>query len=83
MSPDAKWAIATFQNSFTPDRISVINLPKHKEIRMLEDNSELKANYDALGLNNKEFFKIDIGEVILDAWMIKPRDFDPSKMPTL
>lgn len=79
MSPDAKWAIATFQNSETPDRISVISLPEHKEIRMLEDNSLLKAKYDALGLNMKEFFKIDIEDVVLDAWMIKPVGFNPAK----
>lgn len=79
MSPDAKWAIATFQNSTTPNRISVISLPGHKEINILEDNSELKAKYDALGLNPREFFKIDIGDVALDAWMIKPVGFDPSQ----
>jgi dipeptidyl-peptidase 4 len=79
MSPDAKWAIATFQNSGTPPRISLIDLPAHREIRMLEDNSELKEKYDALGLNKKEFFKIDIGDAVLDAWMIKPVEFDPSK----
>jgi hypothetical protein len=33
----------------------------------------------ALGLKPKEFFKIDIGEVVLDAWMIKPIHFDPLK----
>lgn len=79
MSPDAKWAIATFQNSETPPRISVIDLPAHSEIRMLEDNSELKAKYDALGLNKKEFFRIDIADAVLDAWMIKPPQFDPSR----
>jgi len=79
VSPDAKWAIATFQNSTTPNRISVISLPGHKEINMLEDNSELKTKYDALGLNPREFFKIDIGDVVLDAWMIKPVEFNPSK----
>jgi dipeptidyl-peptidase-4 len=39
----------------------------------------LKAKYAALGLNPKEFIKVDIGDVVLDAWMIKPKDFDPSK----
>lgn len=79
MSPDAKWAICTYQNSCSPPKISLISLPKHNEIKMLEDNAPLKARYDALGLNPKEFFKIDIGEVVLDAWMIKPADFDPAK----
>jgi len=79
VAPDAKWAIVTFENVTTPDRISVISLPDHKEIRLLEDNSEVKAKYDALGLNAREFFKIDIGDVVLDAWMIKPVGFNPSK----
>ncbi len=79
MSRDAQWAIATFQNTVTPDRITVISLPEHQEIRMLEDNSKLKAKYDSLGFNKKEFFKVDIGEVVLDAWMIKPVGFDPTK----
>ncbi len=79
VSPDAKWAITTFQNVTTPNRISVISLPGHEEMTILEDNSRVKTKYDALGLNSKEFFKIDIGEVVLDAWMIKPVGFDPSK----
>lgn len=79
MSPDAKWAIATFENSITPDRISVVNLPAHTEISVLEDNSKLKTKYDSLNLNSKEFFKIDIGEATLDAWMMKPVGFNLSK----
>jgi len=79
MSPDAKWAIATFQNTTTPERISVINLPEHEEMKLLEDNSKLKTKYDDLGLSPKEFFKIDIGDVEFDAWMIKPSYFDPGK----
>ena len=79
ISDDAKWAIHTFNNADTPYRISLISLPDHKEIRLLEDNAESKLRYTKLGLNPKEFFKVDIGEVVLDAWMIKPIGFDPSK----
>jgi dipeptidyl-peptidase-4 len=79
MSPDAQWAIATFQNSTTPNKISVVNLPGHKEITILEGNSKIKTKYDALNLNSKEFFKIDIGDIVLDGWMIKPTGFDSSK----
>ena len=79
ISGDAKWAIHTFNNAVTPPRISLVSLPSHKEIRIFEDNAISKKRYDQLGLNPKEFFKVDIGEVILDAWMIKPVGFDPSK----
>lgn len=79
MSADASWAIHTYQNVVTPPRISLVSIPKHKELRLLVSNREAKERYENLGLNPKEFFRVDIGEVELDAWMIKPRDFDPSK----
>lgn len=79
MSEDARWAIHTFQNVVTPPVISLVSLPGHKEVRMLVDNHGAKERYEKLRLNSKEFFRVDIGEVELDAWMIKPRDFDPEK----
>lgn len=79
ISTDSKFAIHTFQNTTTPPVYSLINLPTHEKIRVLEENQELKSRYSALGLNPKEFFKVDIGAVVLDAWMIKPKDFDPAK----
>ncbi|HXD78632.1 MAG TPA: S9 family peptidase [Puia sp.] len=79
MSSDAKWAIQTFQNVTTPPVISLVSLPGHTTVKVLEDNHGLKARYDSLGLRPKEFYKVDIGDVVLDAWMIKPRDFDPAK----
>jgi len=79
MSADAKWAIHTFQNVTTPNVISLISLPDHAETRLLVGNEEAKARYASLGLNPKEFFRVDIGEVELDGWMIKPIDFDPAK----
>ena len=79
ISGNSAWAIQTFQNSTTPPVISLIHLPDHQEIKILQDNHELKEKYDALHLNPKEFFRVDIGDIALDAWMIKPKDFDPSK----
>ena len=79
ISADAKYAIHNFTNATTPPRISLIDLNTHTEIKLLEDNSVLKARMNELGLASKEFFKVDLGEVILDAWMIKPIDFDPQK----
>ncbi|MEX2231751.1 MAG: S9 family peptidase [Cyclobacteriaceae bacterium] len=79
ISANAKWAIHTFQNSVTPPVVSLVAIPDHKRIRVLEDNLELKKTYDELGLNAKEFVKVDIGDVVLDAWILKPKAFDPSK----
>lgn len=84
VSADAKWAIHTFQNTTTPPIYSLVNLPGHKEYRVLEDNKELKEKYDNLGLSPKEFLKVNIGDAVLDSWMIKPPDFNPSqKYPLL
>lgn len=79
VSANGEWAIQTFQNASTPPVISLVNLKKNKVVKVLEDNNSLKAKYDALGLRPKEFFKIDIGDVILDGWMIKPAGFDAAK----
>ena len=79
ISADATYAIHSFENATTPKRISLINLNTHAEIKLMEDNAALKSKINELGLRNKEFFKVDIGEVVLDAWMIKPKDFDPQK----
>jgi len=79
MSGDAKWAIHTYQNATIPPRIGVINVKGHKEVRLLVSNDEAKKRFVDLGLNPKEFFRVDIGDVILDGWMIKPKDFDPLK----
>lgn len=79
ISGDAKWAIQTFSNASTPTVISLVSLPDNKVVRLLEENHALKAKYDRLALNPKEFFKVDIGDVVLDAWIIKPSNFDPDK----
>lgn len=79
VSANAEWAIQTFQNAVTPPVISLVKLKGHKTVKVLEDNSALKTKFDKLGLRPKEFFRIDIGDAVLDAWMIKPVDFDPAK----
>ena len=79
ISADAKYAIHSFENATTPKRISLISLGSHQEIKLLQDNSQLKSRINELGLRPKEFFKVDIGEVVLDGWMIRPIQFDPLK----
>lgn len=76
---DAKYAIHSFENAATPRRIALIDISTHKEIQLLEDNAALKSKINELGLRPKEFFTVDIGQVQLDAWMIKPIAFDPQK----
>ena len=79
ISPGAKYALCSFSNHETPRVYEMVSLSDHKTVRRLEDNAALKAVYDSYGFRTREYFQVDIGEAVLDGWMIKPRDFDPSK----
>ncbi len=57
-----------------------LNLSSGKEVRVLKDNEELKEKLKGFQLSEKEFFSFKTTEGIeLNAWMIKPVDFDKSK----
>lgn len=79
MSPTGRWAVHTYSNAVTPPVIDMVSFPKYKTVRVIEDNSTAKEQYRALGLQPKEFVKAKSGGLILDASMIKPKDFDPAK----
>lgn len=79
MSPTGRWAVHTFSNAATPPVIDMVEFPAHKSVRVIEDNKDIHEKYKSLGLNPKEFVKTKSGDLVLDAWMIKPKDFDPSK----
>ena len=80
LSPDSKWAFHTYSSFGEPPIIELISLPDHKTVRMLSDNSDLRTKLGELKKCTTEFFRVDIGDgVLLDAWCIKPPDFDPGK----
>ena len=79
-SPNAKWALHTFSTLDNPPIVELVSLPDHRVVRALEDNSDLRAKMKQLISHPTEFFQLDIGDGIsMDAWMIKPKDFDASK----
>jgi dipeptidyl-peptidase-4 len=78
-SPDASWAFHTYSTFDTPPVTELVQLPGHRVVRVLEDNDEVRVRAESLISGPTEFLQLDIGDgVELDAWMIKPRDFDPS-----
>jgi dipeptidyl-peptidase-4 len=42
-------------------------------------NAELIRRIDTLDRDEVEFFKVDVGDVELDGWLMKPPDFDATK----
>lgn len=79
-SPDAKWAFHTYSTIDTPPITELAQLPEHGVLRVLEDNQELRAKMESMISQPTEFLQLEIGDgVVMDAWMIKPDGFDPSR----
>ncbi len=80
IAPNGQWAFHTFSTTEAPAVISLVTLPDHDVQRTFVENAELKAKIQAVKQVPTEFFRVDVGEgVVLDGWMMKPNDFDPSK----
>lgn len=78
-------AVHTYSTISQPPVSELIRLSDHKSIRQLTNNRVLNENLAKLRLPTTEFLKVEIGhDMPLDAWCIKPKDFDPNnKYPLL
>jgi dipeptidyl-peptidase-4 len=80
LSPDGKYAFHSFSSMNDPGLRELVSLPDHKLVRVSSDSNEYKQKIAQLLTQPVEFFKVDAGDgVVVDGWMIKPADFDPSK----
>lgn len=75
-------AIERFSNAVTPPQYRKVVMDAKgnwKIAEVLEENLEAKLQLESRGIPKKEFVKVQSGKYLLDAWIIKPRDFDPKK----
>lgn len=80
IAPGGRLTFHTRSRFDQPVATEVVALPTHKSLRSLTDVSPLTAKLAPVLNPPVEFFRADIGSgVALDAWMLKPRDFDPAK----
>ena len=80
VSPNAKWAIHAYSTINRPPVVSLVELPSHKRVRVINDFSELRARAKQVIKKPTEFVQIDIGDgVVMDASITKPSDFDESR----
>jgi dipeptidyl-peptidase-4 len=80
ISEDGKYAVHIYSSFEVPNIIDLVELPDHNIVRSLVDNKSLIEKVNFLKRGKSEFFKIDIENgILLDGWMMKPADFDPSK----
>src|SRR5204863_426672 len=81
ISPDAHWAFHTYSHFDSPSVIELVQLPSHRVVRTLVDNAKQRAAVAPLVAGHGEFFKVAVSDGIsLDGWMIKPANFDSTKV---
>lgn len=79
-SPDGRFALHTYSTYDTPPRVQLVELPSHRVISVLEANQPLRERTRAWFEQPVEFLKLTIaGGVEMDAWLLKPPGFDPSR----
>ena len=80
MSPDTKYFLNTHSSAGVPTAVSLREGSTGKLVKTLEDNAKLRQTLDQYTLGKHEFFTFKTAEgVELNAWMIKPANFDPAK----
>jgi dipeptidyl-peptidase-4 len=80
ISPDSQFAFHTYSRFDTPPITELVKLPEHTQVRMLKDNANLKSKVAPLTNPPVEFLKVPVSKnVVLDGWLLKPRNFDPAK----
>ncbi|HLR24821.1 MAG TPA: S9 family peptidase, partial [Fodinibius sp.] len=78
MSRDFKYYIETYSAPQKPSEYT-LHSNNGRQIRMLEDNAALQDSLNEYHLPTKEFIEIPLPQATLNAYMMKPHDFDPSK----
>jgi dipeptidyl-peptidase 4 len=74
-----KYYINTFSDANTPYKVT-LHTANGKQQKVLEDNESVIKKMVSFNFSKKEFFSFKNSEGIdLNAWMIKPPDFDPAK----
>ncbi len=79
-SPNFAYYINTFSDAKTPMIYSLNDAKSGKELQIIRENETLSKRMEKYNLPSKEFLELKTdGGQALNAWMIKPKDFDASK----
>ena len=75
ISPDGRWAFATWSAFGEPPITELITLPGHRVVRVLEDNTRVRDRLKTLKRGRSEFLTLEIAAgVTLDGWRMLPPD---------
>ncbi|MGB3181521.1 MAG: S9 family peptidase [Cyclobacteriaceae bacterium] len=79
-SPDFSYYIQTQQSVSSPVTVSLHRAPSGKRVKVLEDNSAVQKMADDYQMGQHEFTEFEAADgTPLNAYVIKPHDFDESK----
>jgi dipeptidyl-peptidase-4 len=81
LSTDYQYYLDYFTSATQPLQVSLFQTKGNKPVKVLETNEALVKKAEEYGLVNKEFFTYPSADGVtqLDAAIMKPRDFDPTK----
>ena len=80
LSPNFQYFINSFSSATQPTTYTLNEAKSGKEIQVIESNEALSTKLKSYNLPSKEFFVLKTAKGNeLNAWMIKPKDFDTSK----
>jgi len=80
ISPDFHWAFHRYSNVDTPTTTELVRFPDQHVQRVLQDNAALSEKLKDLIVQPTQYMRLDIGGgTVVDAWMIKPKNFDAAK----
>ena len=78
-STDFTYFINSFSDAETPYVFTLNDAEDGDIVRKIKDNQALKDQFADYVISEKEFFTLPINGEELNAYMIKPKDFDPNK----
>lgn len=79
-SANFAYYVNRYSNANTPMKITVNETKTKKVLRTLQDNAALNERLAKYNFANKEFFTVNTASgVELNAWMVKPLNFDENK----
>ncbi|MGD9252990.1 MAG: DPP IV N-terminal domain-containing protein [Holophagae bacterium] len=79
IAPEGRWAIHTSSSRTQVPVTELVSLPEHEVVRTLEGNGKLRQALASVDLATVSEFRVDIGGLEVDGWMMTPPDFDPSR----
>ena len=79
-SPNFQYFITTFSSATQPTTYTLNEAKKGAQVQVIENNEALATKLKGYDLPAKEFFVLKTAKGNeLNAWILKPKDFDPNK----